>query len=114
MRQQALLRGAVVIGGDQQQGIGSGDLRFLGVPQCGLRIVRACARDHLHPASGLFGTHGDNLVMLIIVQRRAFARRAAWHQRACAIVDLPVDKAPIGILVKRSVAKWSRQSRYRT
>ena len=82
MRQQPFLRRAVVIGRDQQQRVGAGGLGFLDVPQRGFSIVGAApAITGTRPAA-YFGADSDNLVVLVIVQRGAFAGRAAGHQRA--------------------------------
>jgi hypothetical protein len=70
-------------------------------------VVRTAARNHRHAACGLFDAHLDDAVMLGIRQRRGLAGRAAWHQRGAAIVDLPVDQAAEGGLVKRPAAKRS-------
>ena len=79
----------VVIGRHHQHGVGAG---LLGVLRQADRLggrVRARARDHRNPALGLVHAPFDDLLVLLVGERRAFARwcrpeRGRWCPRRSA------------------------------
>ena len=87
----ALLRGLVVIGGDDQHGVGAGLLGVLRKIDRLLGGVRARARDDRDPALGLIDAPLDDLIVLVVRERRALAGGSDRHQSVGALGDLPFD-----------------------
>ena len=87
----ALLRGLVVIGRDDQHGVCA---RLLGVLRKIDRLlggVRARAGDDGDTALGLIDAPLDDLLVLVVRERRALAGGSDRHQSVGALGDLPFD-----------------------
>ena len=100
---EPLLGRLVVVGRHHQHGVGAG---LLGVLRQADRLggrVRARARDHRNPALGLVDAPFDDLLVLLVGQRRAFARGADRNQAVGALGDLPVHQFAERLLVHRAV-----------
>jgi hypothetical protein len=113
MGEQSGLGRAVVIGCDHQGGLGPQFLGNFQVPQRGLGIVAAAARDHRDPASCLLDADFEQPVLLIIGQRRRFPSGAARDECAGALFDLPIDQPPKRGFIDSAVFKRGNQSWYR-
>src|SRR5579872_1404121 len=110
MRIKPLLRGLVVIGGNNERGIGPGPLRVAGeFDRLGGR-VRSGARDHWNPALGDLDRELHHPLMLGMAERRRFAGRAAGHDPMRAFADLPIDKRAKSLLIHGTVAERRDES----
>ena len=97
------LRRLIVIGCDDEDGIGAG---AFGMPGKFNRLrgrVRARARYDRDPATGLLDAPFDDLFVLIVGQRRALPGRADRNQASGALGDLPIDEVAESFLVNRPV-----------
>ena len=89
---EAVLGGLVVVGCDQQHGIGAclasefGQLDGIGC------VIGAGACNDRYTSCHLLDTEADGRLMLLIGQGRAFARCAANHDGINAFTDLPFDQ----------------------
>ncbi len=86
---QAFLGRLVVIGGHHQHRVGA---RPLGMPREFDRLprrVRPRTRDHGHAPPGLVDAPFDHLLVLVMGERRAFARGSDRDQAIGALPDLP-------------------------
>jgi len=92
MAEQALRSGLVVIGGDLEGAVGPHFFRPLGqIDRLG-GGVGAGAGEDFDPARGKFHRVGDDLNMLLIIQRGRFARRAHRHQTVHLLGNLPIHQ----------------------
>src|SRR3546814_9367837 len=103
----------VVIGKDGQRRVRASTLRRRHAADCACRVVRAAAGDDRDAAGGLIDADFDHAIMFIGYERRGLPGRAAGHKPMTSFDNLPIDEIPIRGLVKRFVAKWRHQSRYR-
>src|SRR3546814_15879887 len=103
----------VVIGKDGQRRVRASTLRRRHAADCACRVVRAAAGDDRDAAGGLIDADFDHAIMFIGYERRGLPGRAAGHKPMTSFDNLPFDEIPIRGLVKRFVAKWRYQSRYR-
>ena len=113
MRGQPGLAGLVIIGHDDQRGVGP-DVR--GCPdhldRVGRRIA-AAAGDHWDTAFGRLDRSRDNVAVLVAGQRRAFAGRAARNEPVRAFRNLPVDELAECVFSNTAAGKRRNQSRNR-
>ena len=97
---EPFLRRLVVIGRDHERAIGAGLLGVAGqLDGLGGR-VRSGAGDHRHAAGSRLDAELDDLLVLVMGERRRFARRPARHEPVRALVDLPLDQLA-GTLARR-------------
>ena len=111
---KALLAGLVVIGRHHQHGVGAGRLGMAGQRDGLVGVVGASARDHRHAAARFPDADLDDVHVLVVAERRAFARGAAGDQGVRALADLPVDEGPEGGLVEGAVLEGRDERRSRT
>ena len=88
---EAFLRRLVVVGGDDQSGIGAGLGGPAGQPQGLLGAVRAGAGHYLDPPGGRFDHRRDHPLVLRVRKRGAFAGRAHRTDARRAGLDLELD-----------------------
>ena len=91
---QTGLAGLVVVGGDQQQGVGAVRLRLTAEPDGVPGIVGAGARNDRNPPGSLFDGVADARGMLLIRHGGGLAGGAADDNGIGAVVDLVVNDAP--------------------
>ena len=104
---QAALRGLVVIRGDEQQCIRAVALRILREHDRGLGGVAAGAGNDRNAVRGHFHCEADDLAVLLLGERRAFAGRSGDDKCVCAVLDLIVDQSPELIIIHGAVCmEW--------
>ncbi len=111
---EAFLRRLVVIGNDDEGGIGAG---FLCVNRIVNRFggaVRAGSGDHGNAATDFLDAHFDDGLVLVGRQGRAFAGGADGDHSVAPLVDLPVDEFPECLLVHLAMLHGSDESGKRT
>jgi hypothetical protein len=110
---QAFLRRLVIIGRDDEQGIRARLFAMPGEFDRLDRVVRAGTGDHRHPALRLGDAPFDDFLVLVMGQRRALARRSHRNKAPGAVLDLPIDVSPEGLLVERAVLERRHQGGHR-
>ena len=100
---KACLAGLVVVGRDQQQGVGTVGLSLLGPPDGVLGIVGAGTRDHRHAPGNLFDRIADALGMLLVGQCRGLTGRAADDDGVGAMGNLVLNDAAQLVIVDAAV-----------
>ena len=113
MRVEAALARLVVIGRDDEHGVGARLLGMDGELDRLLGAVGAGAGDDRHAAFGDLDAELDDAVMLLVRKRRRFAGRADRNEAARSLADLPVDEGAEGVLVERAVLHGRDQRGYR-
>ena len=96
---EALLGRLVVVGRHHQHGIRACLFGMLSEFDRFLGGIRAGARDHGHPPFGLGDAPLDDLLMLVMAERRALTGGADRHQAMDAARDLALDQRHEGFLV---------------
>ena len=91
---KTVLRGPVVIGGDDQRPVGAGLRGEAGQPDGLGGRARAGTGQDSCPARGLFDHGGDHPLVLDARQGRRLSRRAGRAQDCGALVNLPVHHPP--------------------
>ena len=105
-----LLARLVVIGRDDEQGIGAGFFRMAGERDRLGGVVGAGAGDHRHAAARRVDAPFHHLLVLVMGQGRAFAGRPDRHEAVGAVLDLPFDMGAEGLLVDGAVLERRHQS----
>ena len=109
MRVEAILRGPVVIGGDNQRPVGAGLRGEAGQPDGLGGRARAGTGQDSSPARGLFDHGGDHPLVLEARQGRGFSRRAGRTEDGGALVNLPVNHPSQGALIDIAVTQRCHQ-----
>ena len=110
MRIEAALARLVVIGRDHQHRVGAGRLRMLRQLDSLARVVGARPGDDRNAAGRRLDAELHDAGMLLVRQRRRFARRADRHESRRALANLPVHERGESGLVDR-VAAHGRDQR---
>ena len=103
MRIEAVLRRLVVIGRDHEHRIGAGLLGVLGEIDRLLGRIGAGAGHDRDAAARLIDAPFHDFLVLVMGQRRAFARGADRDEPVGALGDLPIDQVAERFLVDRTV-----------
>src|SRR3974390_494707 len=111
---QALLRGLVVVGRDDQDGIRTRIFRVLGEVDGLAGRVGARPPDHGDALLGLVDAPFDHALVLVMAQGWAFARGPHWHEPVRAFGDLPVDQGTERRLVHAAVLERRHAGSERT
>lgn len=98
-RHQTALGGLVVVGGHDQNGIGTVGAGALGQLHGVVGLVGAGAGDDRHPAVDPLAGVGDGAAVLGVGQGGAFAGGAADDQGVDPLGDLPVDQGPEAVKI---------------
>ena len=104
----------VVIGRDDEHGVGAGALGVQRERDCLGRVVRARPRDHRNPAARFVDADVDGAPVFLVGQRRALAGRSDRYEPMRPGGDLPVDQRAVGLLVDLAVLERGHQGRHRT
>ena len=89
MGDQAALRGPVVVGGDDQDGVRSGLLRLPGQDDGLGRVVGPGAADDLAPTPGHLDHGAEEVFLLLMGQGGCLAGRTGHHQAVAAVLQQP-------------------------
>ena len=107
---EALLRRLVVVGRDDEHGVGAG---LLGMGDEIDRLegaVRARAGDDRHAPAGDLDAKLDHPLVLVMGQRRRLAGRAHRHEAMASLGDLPVHVRGESLLVEGAVVReWCHE-----
>jgi hypothetical protein len=103
MRDHACLRGLVVIGRDDEGGIGADAFGVLDQADAFDGVVRPRACDDRHAPCGEFHDRFDDGFMFFVAERRAFACGADGDKAGGAAFDLPIDKFLQRVQIKFAV-----------
>jgi hypothetical protein len=114
MGDQALLRRLVVVGRDDQRGVGAHGLRVLDEAHGLDGVVGPRPRDHRNAARGGLHDDLDHLLMLVMGQRRAFPGRAHRHEAVRAFGDLPLHQRFQRVEIHGTVGKGRDERGHRT
>ena len=112
--EDALLRGLVVVGGDEQGGVGAGLFGEAGEADGFYRIIGACAGDDRHAALYLIHADADGGFMFGMGHGGGFAGGAAGHHAVHALFNLPFNVGAVGLFVDGAILERGKQSSYRT
>ena len=91
---QSLLAWLVVVGGDEEESVGSSLVRFLGKMNGFLRGVGSGARNDRNATLDLINGLGYDLEVLAVGEGRGFSRRAAGNDPGDAGCQLAVEQVP--------------------
>ena len=111
---QALLIGLVVIGGNDEHGVGAGLFGVAGEFNRFVGVVGPGAGNDGNAALGLVDAPLNNAFMLGVGQSRAFAGGADGNEAMRALRDLPIDMTAEGGFINFAVFERRDQSRHRT
>ena len=108
--EDAVLRGFVVVGRQQQRAVGAHLARSGGQPNRLGGRVRAGARDHRDALSRLLDRELDHIVVFGVSKRGGFSGRAARNQPVDPALNLPLDQIAQRGRVHLAVAKRRYES----
>jgi hypothetical protein len=110
---EAFLGRLVVIGADDERGVGAGLLGDLGGVDRMRRRVEAGAGDDRRASGRDLDRHLDQALLLVVFKGRAFAGRADRHQPVSALAELPGDMLLKRLVVDRAVPERGDQRNQR-